>query len=253
MLLKLDRTLAQNYKSTSQQLRVMSETWLLQNAYCVKCGNVLTKTPNNTKVEDFYCSNCSEQFELKTGKYIGKQITDGAYYTMIEKIQDNSIPNFFFLNYSLEDYHIPNLMVIPKHYLTQDLIIKRKPLSENAKRAGWIGCNINISNIPESGKLYIIKNGTVVQKNKILTDFNKMLFLRKESEYSRGWLIDIIKCIESLNKKSLSLEEIYSFENYLKEKHPLNNNIRPKIRQQLQLLRDKGYIRFIGKGQYEIL
>lgn len=253
MLLTLNPALAQNYKSASQKIRVMSETWLLQNAYCVKCGNVLIKTTNNTKVEDFYCSKCNEQFELKTGKDIGNQITDGAYSAMIEKIQNNTVPNFFYLNYSPESYNINNLIAIPKHYFTQNLIIKSKPLSNNAKRAGWIGCNINISNIPESGKLYIIKNGIIAQKNKIITNFNKMLFLTKEKEYSRSWLIDIIKCIESLNKKYFTLEEAYCFENYLKERHPLNNNIRPKIRQQLQILRDKGYIGFIKRGQYKIL
>jgi type II restriction enzyme len=45
--------------------------------------------------------------------------------------------------------------------------------------------------------------------------------------------------IEKLNKKEFTLDEIYSFEHELKLKHPENNNIKPKIRQQLQFLRDK--------------
>jgi type II restriction enzyme len=35
--------------------------------------------------------------------------------------------------------------------------------------------------------------------------------------------------------------------------HPLNRNIRPKIRQQLQVMRDHGVLEFLGQGRYRIL
>jgi type II restriction enzyme len=41
------------------------------------------------------------------------------------------------------------------------------------------------------------------------------------------------------------------FENHFKEKYPNNNFIKDKIRQQLQQLRDKGIIEFIGNGKYK--
>jgi type II restriction enzyme len=44
---------------------------------------------------------------------------------------------------------------------------------------------------------------------------------------------------------------MYAFENNLKAKYPNNNFIKDKIRQQLQLLRDKGLIEFIGRGKYK--
>ena len=47
---------------------------------------------------------------------------------------------------------------------------------------------------------------------------------------SRGWLLDIMKCIEKMDKKDFSLSEIYQFENYLGLQHPNNNNIQAKIR-----------------------
>ena len=85
---------------------------------------------------------------------------------MIEKIDNGEIPNFFYLNYDLKKYNVNNLIVIPKHFFTKDIIIKRKPLADTARRAGWVGCNINVSQIPDSGKLYIIKNGK--EENKYL-------------------------------------------------------------------------------------
>jgi type II restriction enzyme len=69
----------------------------------------------------------------------------------------------------------------------------------------------------------------------------------------KGWILDIMNCIESLNKKEFNLDEIYAFEKDLKILHPENKNIRPKIRQQLQFLRDKNYLEFLERGKYMIL
>ena len=80
-----------------------------------------------------------------------------------------------------------------------------------------------------------------------------MFFLHRHKEENKGWLLDIMKCIEKLNKRIFSLQDIYRFEPVLQEKHPCNRNIRPKIRQQLQILRDANYLAFIEKGLYQIL
>jgi type II restriction enzyme len=44
---------------------------------------------------------------------------------------------------------------------------------------------------------------------------------------------------------------MYSFVEELRVKHPNNNNIEAKIRQQLQFLRDKGFIDFSSRGIYK--
>lgn len=44
---------------------------------------------------------------------------------------------------------------------------------------------------------------------------------------------------------------MYQFEENLKLKYPNNNFIKDKLRQQLQILRDKGIIEFIGRGKYK--
>lgn len=254
MNLYFDTNLVTGYHSNSQKIRIMSETWVVTNCYCVKCGNKLEHFENNKPVADMFCNNCKEQFELKTNRSkLGKRIVNGAYSTMIEKIDDGNIPNFFYLNYSLIDYKINNLIIIPAHYFTKEIIIKRPPLSSTARRAGWIGCNINVSEIPESGKLYLVKNGQEENKNSVIDNFNKMLFLRKTKGKLKGWLLDILKCVELLDKNEFSLNDVYSFENFLKLKHPENNNIQAKIRQQLQLLRDYGYLAFTKRGKYKRL
>jgi len=50
-----------------------------------------------------------------------------------------------------------------------------------------------------------------------------------------------------------SLQELYGVEPYLQSIHPRNKNVRPKIRQQLQVLRDLGLIEFTGSARYAVL
>ena len=69
---------------------------------------------------------------------------------------------------------------------------------------------------------------------------------------AKGRLLDVLVCVERIKKTEFSLEDVYAFEEYLKAKHPLNNNVKAKIRQQLQILRDKDVIEFVGRGQYRM-
>ncbi|WP_428027187.1 DpnI domain-containing protein [Arcobacter sp.] len=254
MSLNLYSTIADKYNSNSQKIRVLTEKWVNEYIFCPNCGNSINEYENNKPVADFYCSKCNEDYELKSKKdKIGNKIVDGAYKTMIDRLESDTNPNFFFLNYDKNSFDILNFIVIPKHFFVPEIIEKRKPLSSTARRAGWVGCNILLNTIPNSGKIFYIKDGKEEDKNKILEDWNKTTFLKQSSNLkSKGWLIDIIKCIEKIDKKDFSLNEIYQFEEYLKLKHPQNNNIPAKIRQQLQILRDRDYLSFTNRGKYKL-
>ncbi len=252
MDLYFNAKLADGYKSNSQKTRVLTEGWVLKNSYCPSCGEPsLFEFENNRPVADFYCNKCNEEFELKSkrGKF-SNIITDGAYYTMIERINSDNNPNFFFLTYSKE-WSVTNFLIVPKHFFTSEIIIKRNPLAKTARRAGWIGCNIDISKVAEYGKVFIVKNNQVVDEKIVRESFNKTLFLREQSREARGWILDIMNCIEAIHKESFNLDEIYMFENELKIKYPNNNFVKDKIRQQLQVLRDRGIIEFVGRGKYK--
>lgn len=244
--------LIENYKSNSQKIRILTEDWIEKHQYCPICGNVVLKHfTANKPVADFYCDKCSSQFELKSKEsksgQLGKQINDGAYHTMIERITSFDNPNFFFLTYN--NYTVNNLILIPKHFFTPDIIIKRKPLAETAKRAGWIGCNINIEGIPNTGKIFIIKESEIIPSDVVTRNYNKTQGLITNNLESRGWLLDTMGCVDKLNT-TFTLTQMYQFENELQKKHPDNNFIRAKLRQQLQILRDRGYIEFTSRGNY---
>lgn len=256
MQLLLNTEIATSYKSGSQKARVMTEAWVAKESFCPNCGNDISQFEENRPVADFFCHNCKEEYELKSNQKnsFGTKIVDGAYSTMIKRLNDSNNPNFFFLNYNLINYKIVNFIIIPKHFFIPQIIEKRKPLSKNAKRAGWVGCNILLNEIPNSGKIFYVKNEQIESKEVVISNWKKTLFLRDtKSEISKGWILEIIKCIERLNKSEFSLKDMYRFEEYLKYKYPKNNFIKEKIRQQLQFLRDKNYIEFISSGQYMLV
>lgn len=254
--LELDRRLADQYKSSSQKIRVITEAWVNKEVYCPNCGSVsLKQYSNNKPVADFFCGSCSEDFELKSKKdTLGLKIVDGAYRSMLSRLNDIKNPNFFLLNYKLESYQVLNLFVIPKHFFVPEIIEKRVPLSRNARRAGWIGCNILLNRIPEVGRIFLIKDRCVQPKEKVRAIWRKTLFLREEKKIeSKGWLLDIMRCVELIRKKEFVLADIYKFESFLARQHPGNKHIKDKIRQQLQILRDRNLIQFIGRGEYRIV
>jgi type II restriction enzyme len=68
MQLILNSNLATRYKSQSQKTRVLTEDWVNSQIFCPSCGYHIENYENNRPVADFYCSNCNEEFELKSKK-----------------------------------------------------------------------------------------------------------------------------------------------------------------------------------------
>ena len=242
------------YTSGSQNARVWTEAWVKSWAYCPHCGSTgLSQFANNSPVADFLCISCKEEYELKSqkGKF-GSKVSDGAYKTKCERLAANNNPNLALMNYDLKSLSVVNLFIVPKHFFVTDIIEQRKPLAATAKRAGWIGSNILLAKVPEAGKIHIVQNGVIRPKDLALEDWQKTLFLRSESLEARGWLLDVMRCVESLGKREFTLDEVYGFERHLHALYPGNQNIRAKIRQQLQYLRDRGFIEFLSRGNYRL-
>lgn len=251
MILKFDTTLTEGYKSSAQRVRVMSESWLGNNMYCPNCGNPkIQHMTNNSPVADFQCDNCGEIYELKSKKgNLGKKIADGAYSTMIERITSDSNPDLFLLQYS-EQYDVTALMLIPRFFFVPEIIEKRKPLAPTARRRDWVGCNILYHQIPDQGRIEIINNSSVINRSDVIESYKRIKQLKTKSLESRGWLLDVLNCVNDIKSDVFTLNEVYDYVELLQQKHINNNNVEAKIRQQLQFLRDKGFIEFLGRGQY---
>lgn len=172
---------------------------------------------------------------------------------MIKRLQSENNPSFFFLAYDKVSLKIENFLAIPKYFFVPNAIEQRKALGLGARRAGWVGCNIRMEGIPALGKIYYVKDKIVRSKAEVLHQWNETSLVRAlRGVESKGWLLDVLFCLEKLQKNEFSLHDVYGFTDILSEKHPANRNVRAKIRQQLQYMRDKGFIEFTRRGQYRI-
>jgi type II restriction enzyme len=160
MQLACDLSIAADYKSPAQRARVMSEHWFARNCYCLACeSDRLLPAAANTKAMDFSCSNCGHQYELKTfAKRPTKSLVDGAYAALMSRIRANSAPTLCLLERN-DAWQISGLTAIHSSFITAWVVERRKPLSENARRAGWVGCNIRLDRIPPDGEIAVIDGG----------------------------------------------------------------------------------------------
>ena len=247
--------LAAGYKGGPQRIRILSEDWVSGQAFCPNCGHLeITRYKNNEPVADFFCSVCDEDYELKGhGRPFGPTIVDGAYRTMMKRLRAANNPNLMLLGYDPKKLEVLNLLVVPKHFFVPEIIEQRKPLAAGARRAGWVGCKIRLDAIPDAGRIYLVREGKIVPSASVTGQWRQTLFLREPSRsITKGWLLAVMRCIDRINREEFSLSEVYGFEAQLMQTYPGNRNIRPKMRQQLQVLRDMGYLRFTGKGVYKL-
>lgn len=243
------------YDSGSQLARVWTEGWVAREMFCANCGNPrLTKLPNNSPVADFACPVCTEQYEVKSkkGAGLGRKIVDGAYDAKIARLTSSTNPHLMVLNYDRAAREVRNVCIVPKHFFVPEIIQARPPLGPLAKRAGWRGSNILIGNVPEAGRIFVLRNGVPEPKDDVLAKWKSTLFLKRTRIETRGWLIEVMRAVDAIGRPEFDLSDVYAFEPRLSAIYPGNNNVRPKIRQQLQVLRDNGYLEFLGGGRYRL-
>lgn len=80
--------------------------------------------------------------------------------------------------------------------------------------------------------------------------YNRLQPPEKVKYEKRGWTLDVLNVVRSLQKQQFSLTEVYLRSEELQQLHPNNLHVREKIRQQLQRLRDMGFVEFVGVGRY---
>lgn len=239
------------YRSRTQQARVITEAWAARNVYCAACPSpTLSALARNEPAADFQCLSCESRYQLKSSaRPFGKRVVDSAYSSMMSAIRSDKAPNLLLLHYSTE-WNVISLTLIPRFCITITAVQKRNPLGPAARRAGWIGCNILLDAIAPDARIPLVSDCRVSTAATVRSGYDRLRPLSQLAPALRGWTLDVLTLARSLNKADFTLAEMYSFEELLHGMHPKNLHIRPKIRQQLQVLRDFGLIEFIGPGRY---
>jgi type II restriction enzyme len=242
------------FVSASQNARIWTEHWVGANLFCPNCASPrIDQFPGNRKVADFLCRTCAEEYELKAQKgRFGPRVVDGAFASMCDRLAASNNPSLILMNYDLGRLRVTDLFFVPRHFFVREVIQERRPLAPTARRAGWIGCNILLNEIPASGKIFFVRAGEAAPRDYVVEQWRSTLFLKEQNLTARGWLIEVMKCVEAIGRREFSLDDVYAHENRLRLLYPANRFVRPKIRQQLQVLRDHGYLDFTGRGRYRL-
>ena len=243
-----------DYKSPSQRARVATEAWGLNNLYCPNCAeNRLDCTPPNTPTVDYMCRECKSSFQLKSqGSPLSFRIVDAAYSSMRDAIRSNRTPNLFVMHYDRKEWLVSNVILIPNFAFSMSAIEKRKALGPEARRAGWVGCNILLGRIPADARIPIVTEGYINSSSEVRRQYARLRPHKALTSENRGWTLDVLNTVRGLGKSDFALSDVYTFETSLGQLHPHNRHVRDKIRQQLQALRDLGLLVFLGHGHYRL-
>lgn len=176
MLLKLPKHLAARYKSKSQIARVTTEAWATKNFYCPACAQFeLQGTPANTKVFDFYCRNCREQFQLKSkARRLGSSLKGAHYKTTLDAIKSGSNPSVIVLVYCPQEYVVLDVRVIHRRGIREDVIKACKPLAAHARRAGWQGCDYMLNKVRKKYVISVVRKSSVRVRLSVAKQFQRI-------------------------------------------------------------------------------
>jgi len=171
---------------------------------------------------------------------------------MKRAILTDHTPNLYVLHYDLTAWAVRTVILIPHFAFALSAIERRPPLAPTARRAGWVGCNILLDKIPAHARIPVVSEGTPHTPREVRSSYNRLRPLEKLQAEKRGWTLDVLQIVQSLGKPEFTLADVYAHSAQLAKLHPHNAHIQPKIRQQLQILRDLGLLSFLSPGSYRL-
>jgi len=112
-----------------------------------------------------------------------------------------------------------DLLLIPSFMFSESAVIKRKPLSSTARRAGWVGCNIDLHRIAPEARIAIVKTvfqgGTdilsvnskhrpeacatlITPPEEVRARYTRLKPIREIKTTQRGWTLDVLNIVRRL-------------------------------------------------------
>lgn len=238
------------YRSPSQKARVATESWVCNNLYCPRCAGLLEAFRASTRTKDVSSADCGEEFQIKSTKgKIGDRVLGAEYNTTLHSFRMGQHPSLILLGYAQATWSVVNVQLVHRGYLTESCLIARRKLGPDARRAGWRGSFFDLSAVPSSARIDVVRHGQVLSKQNVLEKWRAASDILGVRPERRSWVADVLRIVEELPAE-FSLDDVYRSIPYLAKLHPENNNIAAKIRQQLQILRDMGKLEFMSRGRY---
>jgi len=126
-----------------------------------------------------------------------------------------------------------------------------KPLAAPARRAGWVGCNIALNRVPAEARIFLVRTTVCEPRNAAVPAAGSSGVPPRERTRSGTPREPAGADACATNPIIVPPEEVRA---QFKRVKPLkdNRNVRPKIRQQLQVLRDGGLLIHIDRGEWRL-
>jgi type II restriction enzyme len=172
---------------------------------------------------------------------------------MMRRIRAAEAPALMLMHYQ-QDWSVQRLIAIHPVFLTPSVVRKRpKPhLRPKTLKPYWM-CDLDLTRIPPDGKIVIVGDGAERQRAETRRAFRESMRFGDVPLRKRGWAALVLAYVRKIDKAEFSLKDLYAYEAAMHAAYPKNSHVRPKIRQQMQVLRDLGYVQFLDRGHYQIL
>jgi type II restriction enzyme len=230
------------------------ESWAGQNLYCPNCTSAKLDLQNDGELS---CPRCHLLFTVKGQKTrLEKSVADGAYDATMRALRSDGGPGLYFVHYDDASWTVRNVLLVPHFALPPSAIIKR---------AGSAGCRFALDRVPLDARIAIVttikssKSGDtecimISRPEEVRERFHRLKPLADIPAKQRALTLDVLNLVRTLaaakpkkkNPKSppgtFTNENVYARESEFRKRHPDVSKIHEKIRRQLLVLKDCGFL-----------
>jgi type II restriction enzyme len=109
-----------------------------------------------------------------------------------------------------------------------------------------------LNRIPADARIAVVNESRVAPEKEVRAQYRRVKPLAEIKAKERGWTLDVLNAVRRLGKTQFTTSETYSFAHELEQLHPDNRHVKDKIRQQLQVLRDRGFLSQVERGVWAV-
>lgn len=147
--------------TSRQALGTRGEDAVCKLITCPRCNRErqFRKLPTNFECADVICKFCGYLAQVKATRLpdgstdLPRRFMSAAWKPQHERIIAGIFHGLYLVSYKQDEKTLVRIDFVPPHVLeaAPEVFEPRKPLSANAKRAGWTGYSLNIDALPSVG------------------------------------------------------------------------------------------------------
>jgi hypothetical protein len=146
----------------------------------------------------------------------------------LNAIREDRTPNLLLMRHALATWEVRDLLLIPSFMFSESAVIKRPPLAPTARRAGWVGCNLDLHRIAPEARIPIVITRSsgrepapspsresresqsrltsaatiIVPPEEVRAKYKRVKPLKDISVTQRGWTLDVLNIVRRLCDRS---------------------------------------------------